>query len=277
MLFVVAWTGLALYRRTKKTWSRLWKDAVWMGLLCLGLATSYQYLIRGETLVFSEKWSFTLAPALAFPAFVFLKVLAGFWIFHMVNGIANSERIAESGFKLFGVEMSSKMKTDVGVAEARESAELLAWQLHSIDAIQTACMNHVLVLFDHQVANEEDRPFALRLSLQNLLHVIYYERFGRDQYEVFVVPLSQEGYEALGDELSSIVQSHDNGADNICGTFGNIGMSFHRFDDADFDTLIAIRAPADYEMPRAEISAVAMYFIALTKSLEYMPPFGSLS
>lgn len=258
-----------VYRLRKGHARQLVKDLVWLAIVDVSIATSFAFLFDTQQMVITDKLTITFTPALAFPIVVFVKILIGFWVYHMVFCIAHSERITETGLKIFGVEMTNKMNLDID--QTTESYETLAWQLDQADTLLTSFINYYIQYFDYQVGGAVHKPSAIRNALRSILTRVYHEAFGEGVCSIYVLQLSEEGLAVLDDNLRSMVELNDKGDPNRLGVFANIGISYHRFEDPDYDTLILIRAPEDYFLPRAEISAASMFFISAVKTVEYIP------
>ena len=266
--FAVAAIIETLYRMRRNQPKKLLKNLIWFSIIFVSIITSFSFLFRAEQMVITDKMTVTLAPAIAFPVVVFIKILIGFWIYHMIFCIANSERITETALKIFGVEMTNKISLDID--QTTKSYETLAWQIDYADTLLTSFINYYITSFDYQVGASDNKADAVRNALRNVLVLAYYEWFGEGECDIFVLPLNVSPFPELDNELLSMIQLNDIGDANRLGVFNNIGLSFHRFEDPEFDTVIIIRTPDDYLLPRAEISAASMFFISMVKSVEYM-------
>jgi hypothetical protein len=268
LTFIIAVIIETLYRVRRNQPRKLLKNLVWLGITFVSIITSFSFLFHTEQMVITDKMTITLAPAIAFPVVVFIKILIGFWVYHMIFCIANSERITETGLKIFGVEMTNKISLDID--QTTKSYETLAWQIDYADTLLTSFINYYITSFDYQVGAASNKADAIRNALRNILVLTYYEWFGEGECDIFVLPLNESSSLELDNELLSMIQLNDTGDANRLGVFANVGLSFHRFEDPDFDTVIIIRTPDDYLLPRAEISAASMFFISMVKSVEYM-------
>lgn len=274
VLLTVAIAGAwVLYKTCKGQWANTGKELICILIPFLSISTSFGHLFEPGDIIHTGKWDVELSPSLAFLVIVFIKVLLSFWVFHMLYTLKNSERVAESRIKVFGVEMSNTLSLDV--KRASEGVDRLSQQMRFLDTLNAELLHFYVAAFDQQIAGSSLKPETVREIIESLLIRVYHAEFGEDKFDICVTQLNEEGFSKLlkiDRQIVSVVSSYtkesSSSISNILGAQRNLGISIHRTGQDELDTIIVVRAPESYTVPRAEIGSIGLFFASILKFLE---------
>lgn len=204
-----------------------------------------------------------ISGSLIFLLVIFLKVLLCFIIYSLIVFMAKPENMSEFVAKFCGIEIQYKRNVNSALENMKESKR----QIEFITAINDAMLQFLSSSFEQQIVFADDIYEKIRDEVRTILEAVYV----KTAIEIFVIPISDEGYQVLERKLKSLVKlKYNRGYDIATIDRDRIGIGIYRAGGGINDSAIVIDTTKEgYTLTAAEMASISNLYVAISTIINW--------